>query len=111
MPRHDLTDVSEKIQQATQSYVERGITMILDNVELRIAMQLANAGKPTLAVERLSLALLDLGARVDDLENVEQVRPATPAQYAKMAAEWKRLFPGSEPPSQWSISRLEMGQK
>jgi hypothetical protein len=109
--RHDISDVSEKIQKATRSYVERGLARILDDVELRIAMQLANAGKPQLAVERLSLAILDLEARADDLENVKQVRPATPEQYAKMAAEWETVFPGSEPPSQWSISRLDVGRK
>ena len=90
------------------AYIDRGLTQILDDVEKRIAQQLANAGKPQLAIERLSLMFLDLGARVDDLENVEQVRPATPEQYAKMAAEWEQCFPGSKPPSIW---RLEMGQK
>ena len=68
MIRHDLKDVNEKIQRATQSYIERGITRILDDVELRIAQQLANAGKPQLAMERLNLAFLDLNSRIDDLE-------------------------------------------
>jgi hypothetical protein len=66
--RHDLKDVNEKIQRATQSYIERGIARILDDVELRIAQQLANAGKPQLAMERLNLAFLDLNSRIDDLE-------------------------------------------
>ena len=111
MARHDLKDVGEKIQKATQSYVERVLARILDDVELRIAQQLANAGKPQLAVEQLGLTFLDLNSRVDDLECAKEIQQATPEQYAEHAREWEKDFPGSEPPSQWSISRSEPRQK
>ena len=111
MTRHDLKDVGEKIQRATQSYVERGLARILDDVELRIAQQLANAGKPQLAIERLSLAILDLEARATDLERAKEIQQATPEQYAEHAREWVQDFPGSEPPTIWSISRPEPRDK
>jgi phage gp46-like protein len=106
MTRHDLEDVGQKIQQAARSYVERALTKILDDVELRIAQQLANAGKPQLAVECLGLTFLDLNSRVDDLERAKEIQQATPEQYAEHAREWMQDFPGSgEPPTTWSIER------
>jgi hypothetical protein len=105
MTRHDLEDVGQKIQQAAQSYVERALAKTLDAAELRIAQQLANEGKPRLAIERLSLAILDLEARAADLERAKEIQEATPEQYAEHARDWARDFPGSEPPTIWSIDR------
>jgi phage gp46-like protein len=112
MTRFDLDDVGQKIQQAAQSYVERALAKAVDDAELRIAQQLANTGKPQLAIDGLSLTFLDLGARVDDLERAKEIRQATPEQYAEHAREWVKDFPGSEPPPTiWSISRPEPRHK
>jgi phage gp46-like protein len=105
MTRHDLEDVGQKIQKAAQSYVGSALAKIMDAAELQIAQQLANEGKPQLAIEGLSLTFLDLGSRVDDLERAKEIRQATPEQYAEHARAWKKDFPGSEPPTIWSISR------
>src|SRR5450759_304616 len=101
MTRHDLEDVGQKIQTAAQAYVERALAKFLDHAEMRIAQQLANEGKPRLAIERLSLAILDLEARAADLERKE-IQQATPEQYAEHAREWAKDFPRSEPPTIWS---------
>ena len=104
MTRYDMKDVGEKLQQSTQLYAKRWLTQIVDDAELRIAQQLANAGKPQLAIGRLNLTLLDLSARLDDLERAKEIRQATPEQYAEHAREWEKDFPGIPPPCVWSIS-------
>ena len=102
--RYDLKAVGGTLMIASRAYAERWLTQIVDDAELRIAQQLANAGKPQLAIGRLNLTLLDLSARVDDLERAKEIRQATPEQYAEHAREWEKDFPGIPPPSVWSIS-------
>jgi hypothetical protein len=101
--RHHLGDVSNKLQLAVESFVDRGLARVLDDVEQRIAQQLANAGKPTLAIEELELTFLDLQSRIEDLEAPHRMRQATPEEYAAMARDWMKAFPGSAPPTQWRL--------